>query len=130
MARSFLATLRGADARSLARALALLLVFGGLLEALHSGTMAGATRPATVLCTAGGVSVGDAGTPSSPLPREHDACFTLGCGPLFAGALAAADNAPSIALPMRGAHVLAHASSIDARPKPGNNRPRGPPVLA
>lgn len=130
MMRPFLAGFHGADGRSLARALALLLVVSGCFGALHSGRMAADAADGTVLCGANGVRVAGPGEPIMPLDADYGACCVLGCAVTAFGIATAAGGQPAI--PPRASDVGGHnyASPVIAIVRPTIAGPRGPPVLA
>jgi hypothetical protein len=129
MSRSLLAMVRGPDGRSLAWALALLLVLSGVFGAFSSAGMAGAGPDASLLCR-GDVSSDGAGAPAIPTPEDHGFCCTLGCGPSQAGAHAVVDGVPPAMVPARGISPPADAPGVIALHRPASAGPRGPPVLA
>jgi hypothetical protein len=129
MSRSFLAMLRGADARSIGRALAILLVFNAVFGAFHSGAMARAATGEVILCSSEGAVRAAVGLPEEPAGIEEMSCCVLGCGPSTA---IAAEPAP-LAAPAYAACVvpppLFDRTQGDIR-WPGMASPRGPPALA
>jgi len=130
MARSFLAAFRSTDARSLARALIVLLVFGAGFNGFHAGSMAGIAGNPGVICTGIGVSTGTPDDPSGQDSRHGWSCCQFGCLTAPAGMIAVTD----IALPaMVWAKVLGgplRASPVViAFEGPASAGPRGPPSL-
>jgi hypothetical protein len=127
----FIARLRGADARSLARAIAVLLVFNAFLGSFHSGAMASADPGAFTLCSNEGAVAGDAaGPPQEPDGSLEMSCCTLGCAPSPAAIAAgpAVSAAPAVAAgtdPSLGVDYIVphHRYAASASP-------RGPPALA
>jgi hypothetical protein len=129
MSRSFLARFRGEDARSIAHALAILLVFNAILGAFHSGSMANAATGEIVLCSSDGALRLADGLPKEPGGREGMSCCVLGCGPSPAiaaepAALAASTYAvTAFALPL-------FETGFTGPKRPGSASPRGPPILS
>ena len=128
MSRSFLASLRGADARSVARALALLLVFNAIFGAFHAGAMANGAESA-ILCTSGGAVVSE-GLPQVPTEADEISCCVLGSGP----------SSTAIAAESAALTIPAFEGALSSRPHfetvlrelkyTGSASPRGPPALA
>ena len=122
--RSFLAAARSRDGRSLARALAILLLFNLFAAGLHTGAMAAGEGSGLVLCL--GSSGG--GEPVAPISHRSDCCFT-GCVTTPAGLPVCGDLA--LFIPERLSDrpdlgdVVALAASGPERP-----RARGPPFSA
>ena len=124
MRRSLFALLRGADGRSLARALACLLLINAVVGGFVSGAQA--ADPAAVLCTIGiGSDPADA-----PAPSHDAACCEFGCVPVTP-ALATTPNV----VPERQAvgdvrpPVIPDPAATPAMRIAGHG-PRGPPSLA
>ena len=116
MSRSFLARFRGADARSIAHALAILLVVNAVFGAFHFGTMAKAGTGEIVLCSSeGAIRLAD-GLPREPAAPAEMSCCGLGFGP--SPAALAAEPAPLV------------DRTVISRKHSGSASPRGPPILA
>jgi hypothetical protein len=128
MNRSFLAMFRGADARSIGQALAILLVFNAVFGAFHSGAMAKAATGEIILCSSGGAVRAVDGLPEEPAGIEDMSCCVLGCGPSPAIAAEPAPLAPSFAA-SAVSPPLFDRTPRDIR-RFGIASPRGPPVLA
>ncbi len=129
MSRSFLASLRGTDARSVARALALLLLFNGIFGAYHASAMANGHADA-ILCTSDGAVRVDQGLPQVPAGLEEISCCVLGSGPSPA-AIAAEPALLSGTSFGQNAPATPLADSILREPRhAGSASPRGPPALA
>jgi len=124
MRTSLLAIFRTRDGRSLARAMALLVALHALVFGLDAGTMAGAARARTVLCTSDGAG----SIPAAPAEhRDRDCCLT-GCTAPTVAALP-----PAIAIPApEGMPTAIAAAAVSAGPsRPLTDAaPRGPPRLA
>jgi hypothetical protein len=130
MSRSFLAMFRGADARSIAHALAILLVFNAVFGAFHSGAMAKAATGEVVLCSSEGAVRASEGLPQEPADPQDMSCCVLGNGPTPA---AIASEPAGLSAPTSPASAFAPPffDSTVAGPKhPGSASPRGPPKLA
>ena len=127
--RSLLALFRGPDGRSMAHALALVVLVNVLLAGLHGGALAlSATTGTPVVCTLAGAN-SDPGHPAND--PDDRACCTLGCLSAVASVVppsspVLADAPPAIALPVFIALLAGHATPHPlARP----SNPRGPPLL-
>ena len=130
MPRSLLAILRGSDGRSLARALALLVLVNVVLAGLHGGVLAASSADgAPVVCAlAGGGSA-----PASPADdQQQHACCLIGC-------VSSVITAVAPAAPVIADVPLAVATPLPMPPQTGRTiahlleaptGPRGPPVLA
>jgi hypothetical protein len=123
MRESFLAIFRGSDGRSLAKALACLLVFNAFIAGLHTGAMAAPMADA-VICSIDGA----AGPDNVPVPDGHQppCCVTAtGGNPAFV------PDVPALAPPslLREA-VFATDARVPDRPHAAAHQPRGPPSLA
>ena len=131
MSRSFLARFRGADARSIGHALAILLVFNAILGAFHSGAMAKAAATGeAILCSGEGAVRTSEGLPDPPAGPEDMSCCVLGCGPSPA-AIAAAPAALSVPVPAVSAFAPPlFDCTVVSRKHAGSTSPRGPPILA
>lgn len=128
MSRSFLALFRGADGRSLARALACLLLANAIVSGLAQGAMA-AADPAGVICTSFGSTVAPATGGDHP-GEGGSICCEMGCAPELPALAAspAAVPAPSV---MRDRGPIADAAAPAVRAfRPLGHSPRGPPLLA
>ena len=77
MRRSLLAIFRGSDGRSLAWALALLLIVNGMATWGNAGFAA--ANPGTILCTIDDHPTGD----KAPLPDHENACCTTSSEALY-----------------------------------------------
>lgn len=128
MARLSLAAFRNADARSLARALVLIFVFGTFFDAFHSGSMANIAGNSGVICT---VSVNSVGATSEPTGRSsgfYGSCCLLGCTGMHVATAATTDTVLVVNWP-EAAKPPVRAPFTLALNRPKNFRPRGPPVL-
>jgi hypothetical protein len=128
MARLSLAAFRNADARSLARALVLIFVFGTFFDAFHSGSMANTLGNPGVICT---VNVGSEGANSEQSRRSaglSGSCCLLGCTGMHVATAASTDTVLVVNWP-EAAKPPARVSFTLALNRPANFRPRGPPVL-
>jgi hypothetical protein len=127
MARSFLAAFRSTDARSLARALIVLMVFGAGFNGLHAGAMAGNTGNPGVICAGIGVSTGN------PLGQDSGhgwSCCQFGCLTAPAGMIAAIDIAlPAMVWAQVSGGPLRVSPVVIAFEGPASAGPRGPPIL-
>jgi len=130
MSRTLLAGFRGADGRSLARALAILLVVAGFLGAIDSGRMTADAGGASVICTTHGAAAAGPGNPGRPAREDHCLCCAFGCTGSAPGALTTdVDRLP--AGPARGEVGTPAATTIAlAIRRPPAAGPRGPPGLA
>jgi hypothetical protein len=121
---------RGADARSIARAMAVLLVFNAFFGAFHSGAMARTATGAFTLCSTEGAVRPRDDSPQDPADAEDMSCCVLGCGPLPAALaaepalLAAPTYAASRIPPLLFDKVISDLRRV------GIASPRGPPILA
>jgi hypothetical protein len=130
MSRSFLARFRGADARSIAHALVILLVFNAIFGAFHSGAMAKATTGVAILCTSVGAVRVSEGLPDAPAGPEDMSCCVLGCGPSPA---AIAAEPAALSVPVAAVSAFAPPlfdCTVTSRKHAGSTSPRGPPILA
>lgn len=130
MSRSFLARFRGADARSIAHALAILLVVNAVFGAFHFGTMAKAGTGEIVLCSSeGAIRLAD-GLPREPAAPAEMSCCVLGFGPSPAALAAepAAFAPPAFAVSAFAPPLVDR--TITSRKHSGSASPRGPPILA
>lgn len=73
---TFLNLLRGPDGRSLARAIAILMVFNLFAAGLHAGALAGGGGDAFILCQV----PSEAGDPAVPGSEHRADCCLAGCG--------------------------------------------------
>jgi hypothetical protein len=128
MTQSPLSLFRGHQGRSLARALACLLLVNVILAGFHAGMTP--TEAGTVLCTAASDSSGVADGGSIPPADLDHGCCLLGCvsAPLLL-------VAPTVELPASATSAAADPARIapvafSPGPHSPANRPRGPPVLA
>jgi hypothetical protein len=123
MRRSLLAIFRGPDGRSLAWALAFLLIVNGVATGGQIGFAA--ANPAVVLCTIGDHPAGD----KAPLPGHENPCCPAACSAAF-GAL----SAPEIPLPqakrMPGQLFRSSSESVALDLPQLVHGPRGPPSSA
>lgn len=130
MSRSFLARFRGADGRSIAHALAVLLVFNAFLGALHSGTMAQAATGELILCSSEGAVRAGESLPQEPIGQDAMSCCVLGCGP---SPVALAAEPAAFAPPAFAVSAFAPPlfdATAASRKYSGSASPRGPPILA
>lgn len=126
MRRSLFALLRGSDGRSLARALACLLLLNTIVAGLVEGAMAAPAAPG-LLCSVDGARE----VPASPDGANRSlTCCEMGC-------TAAAPALPPEPAAVPGPAIVPtgfyrHPSIAAAPPSalPDAHRPRGPPVLA
>lgn len=130
MPRTFLAAFRGADGRSIGRALILLLFIAGSLSAFHAGRMAAGVAGDVVICAAGGDGAVGPGHPTSPLTQDHCLCCALGCGGTVLASLdtVAAPTTADHSAPQGPAFIP--ASAVRTTTRQLSTAPRGPPVLA
>ena len=119
---NFLAVLRGPDGRSLARALAVLLLFGLFGAGVHAGAMAG-DGGYSVFCVA------PRGDTAPALPDHHggDECCLTGCNPAQPILATIVDSVaePRVAYVLRDHFVVADRPDSRARFR---QRARGPPL--
>jgi len=130
MRRFCLATFRGPDARSLARALACLLIFSGWLGALHAGSMAVAAAGSTVVCSANGTVPVDGRDPAKPAGKEHRICCLVGCTTAVAGIGTSAVARLEFDPPAHSAGKVDRDVAGVPVVRPALAGPRGPPFLA
>jgi hypothetical protein len=125
MRGSLLATLRGSDGRSLARAFICLLLFNAILAGWHSG--AAAVGAGMAICSAAETGGGD---PAGPARNENAPCCKAGC---LSSAIAISDPPPSPEAPawrlVSAAPVAGPAPPVTA-PRILDHGPRGPPPAA
>ncbi len=126
--RPLLALLRGPDGRSMARALALIVLTNVLLAGLHGGAMAESAATGTsAICTLAGAN-SDPGHPANDPDRR--ACCVLG---LNAVASVVPPSPPILAdtppATMVAVLVPAPAEHATLHPLDGPASPRGPPLL-
>jgi Protein of unknown function (DUF2946) len=130
MARSFLSAFRGTDARSLAQALILLLVFSAGFDAFHAGTMASASETAGVICSATGPSNIAPGNPSDAPQGRGWSCCVIGCASIATGIVTTNDvTSPIIVWTKLSEKPLRGFSTVAGFDRPRNFGPRGPPSL-
>lgn len=129
MPRTFLAGFRGADGRSLARALALLLVVAGCIGAAHAGRMAVGVTAGFVVCSVNGAGTSANRNPTLPVNQDHCICCAFGCTGATPGVLAETVERPPAA-PEAKVHSVVQSSFAVPLRRPLNAGPRGPPVLA
>jgi hypothetical protein len=123
MRRSLFTTFRGADGRSLAWALALLL----LVNAFVSGANIGfAATPGVTLCAVGDTH-GAGDTPGAP--GHADPCCLAGCVTSAAGVPVAGTILP-LPRPTAGTLVVSGDAVVRATLRWVAYAPRGPPLLA
>ena len=130
MSRSFLAMLRGADARSIGHALAILFVFNTVFGAFHSGLMTAAVAGEVVLCSSEGAVRAPGQLPGPPAGEEVLSCCVLGNGP---APVALAAEPARLSAPTPVATVsppLRPDRRIPDIRHSGSASPRGPPLLA
>ena len=125
MGSSLLGLFRGTDGRSLARALACLILVNALFAGLHNGAVAAGVG--TAICSLGH----DRGSGGTPGDEQNAPCCSAGCT-LSAAALI---NPPEAALAAPiwrfiGAAAIAAASGPAASTRTFDHGPRGPPSLA
>lgn len=130
MQRFHLAAYRGADGRSLARALACLLVLSGWLGALHAGSMAALAGDGVVVCRANGSALADGSVPLTPANRDNCFCCVVGCTAAVAGIAAGAVEQPESDRPTETIAKPNQALVAVAAVRPTLAGPRGPPFLA
>jgi hypothetical protein len=133
MQKSLFALMRGADGRSLARALIVLLLANVIVGGFHLGAMAAAGDGVGVICSL--ASGAGAHAPGPTQPQNDCPCCALGCAlacghasavpvePSLA-AIALAPPARSVAAPVRLDHA-APSSRLSS-----SNGPRSPPLPA
>lgn len=127
MRRSFLALFRDADGRSLARALACLLLVNAIVGGLAQGAMA-AADPAVVLCTAtGGVQPA---ADESGGRNDGGACCEMGCVPQLPAVASTPDPLPAPRIAHDLGSIAAPAATFVPLSLPAAHQPRGPPLLA
>jgi hypothetical protein len=124
MARSPLALLRGSDGRSLARALACLLLLNAIVVGFHSGSLAAA--PDTVICSA---FAGDGAAPAPAGDDHPPSCCLSGCVS-SAAALPPPEGTGLVRPPHLVPAPLHDAVAIAPSPHRDAVSARGPPVLA
>jgi hypothetical protein len=128
MPRSLLPAFRGADARSLSKALVLLVAFSGFLGAFHAGGTAGQSNFSAIICNTQGVSADRSQDPTHQ--REHFCCV-FGCTTAAVGVVAKIDPPTLAALGSTlPAKQRAPSSLVVAPARPGDIGPRGPPLSA
>jgi hypothetical protein len=122
MRRSLFAIFRGRDGRSLAWALALLLVVNAFVAGAHTGF---AASPSAVLCTI------DKAAGDSQAPAGHgEPCCLAGC---LTPALGLGDAVAALPLPVAlpgRALSSPDAAIVMVLPPIGSHGPRGPPLFA
>lgn len=130
MRRFCLASLRGADGRSLARALVCVLTLSGWLGALHAGSMAAVAAGGTVVCSANGGVLVDGRDPTDPASKERCICCLVSCTTPVAGiatsAVAQIELDPPAVSASKADRDVADVPVI----WPAFAGPRGPPFLA
>jgi len=128
MIRAFSAALRGTDGRSLARALAALVVLNALTAGLHGGAMAATPRLAAI-CT---MTASADEAPFQRLPRPGSDCpsCVVGCAtpmasltPPVSGLVRPSENGGA-------GRPVAAVGAADGPAVSGPHGPRGPPLLA
>lgn len=128
MAFSPFILLRSADGRSLAKALACLLLINVVVAGFHAGMVT--ANPSGVICSVVAAnSVGGASGPVSPADQNHDCCL-FGCVPAPTLIEASPEQLPA---PAVAVVPVSRTTSPTARPlasRRAGYRPRGPPVLA
>lgn len=129
MLSTFLASFRGADGRSLARALAVLLVISGCLSAIHSGRMAEVSVGGTVVCGVNGAYIPVSGDSTPLFDQHHCICCTFGCGNAANCALPGAIARIAATTLAADAASLVHTAFLPAAKNVLAAGPRGPPVL-
>ncbi len=134
MQKSLFALMRGADGRSLARALIVLLLVNILVGGFHLGAMAAAGNGVGVICSlASGASASH--DPAAPQPDDQCPCCALGCA-VGCGPAPAVPVEPSLAgfvLPPAGGTVNEAVPLGQSAPSPrlrSSNGPRSPPLPA
>jgi hypothetical protein len=130
MSRSFLAMFRGADARSIGHALAILLVFNAFLGAFHSGAMAKGANGEVILCNSDGAVRASDGLPQEPADAEDMSCCVLGCGPSPVAITAEPALFAAPAYQVSATSPLLVESLLCDLRRAGGASPRGPPILA
>lgn len=124
MDRQFRVRFRGDDARSLVRALILLVLFSGFLGAFHSASMAGGFAGGGVICTGTGPE-----SPAIPATRENCLCCMFACGSACAAILDAKNGNSIDTRSADGTVSFEPLAIIVARRILANAGPRGPPLL-
>jgi hypothetical protein len=128
MRRSLLAAFRTADARSLAKALVLLVAISGVLGAFHAGGMASPSNFSGIICGSQGISLDGPAKPSGE--HEHFCCL-FGCTTIAAGIVAKTEPPTPVAIgSIQPARQPAPTTILVAPAPPGHIGPRGPPLLA
>jgi hypothetical protein len=134
MGTSLFALMRGADGRSLARALIVLLLANVVVGGFHLGAMAAAGDGAGVICTlASGAAASH--DPAAPQQDNDCPCCALGCA-LACGHASAVPVEPSLAamaVPPPAQSVAAPVPHDHAAPSlrlTSSNGPRSPPLPA
>lgn len=127
--RSFLASLRGSDGRSLARALAAIVLVNVVLAGLHGGALAFAATTATpTVCT----TLGGNNDPAFPAnDSDRRASGMVGTLTTVASVVppaspALADEPPALPMPV---FIALPAGQATPHPLDGPANPRAPPLL-
>jgi hypothetical protein len=134
MGTSLFALMRGADGRSLARAMIVLLLVNVFVGGFHLGAMAAAGNGIGVICTLAS-DASAAHDPAAPQPGDQCPCCALGCA-IACGHATAVPAEPSLAgipLPPAGETVTQAVPLDHGVPSPrlpSSNRPRSPPLPA
>ncbi|MCB1488121.1 MAG: hypothetical protein KDJ88_11765 [Bauldia sp.] len=118
---SFLAAVRSRDGRSIARALAIALLFNLFAAGLHTGAMAAGEGSGLVLC----LGSSDVDGHGAPLTHWSDCCFT-GCVTTPAALPVCGDVALFVPEKLTDRPDLGDAVAL-AAPGPERPRARGPP---
>jgi Protein of unknown function (DUF2946) len=129
MTGTSIAGFRGADGRSLARCLALLLVVVGCLGAFHSGRMAAAAADGFIICSTNGAAPSVSDNPTPPSSQDHCICCAFGCSTAAHGVLAGPYDRELLAAPRSERPRFARTSTVLSVRLALNAGPRGPPVL-
>lgn len=124
MDRQFLVRFRRDDARSLVRALILLVLISGFLGASHSASMAGGFAGGGIICTGTGSE-----SPAIPAAQENCLCCMFACGSAYAAIVDAKSGNSIDTRPANENVSFKPDAIIVARQMPANAGPRGPPLL-
>ncbi len=133
MGTSLFGLMRGADGRSLARALIVLIVVNVFVGGFHLGAMAADGDGGGVICTL--ASGAGAHAPGSTGPQNDCPCCVLGCA-VACGHASAAPVEPSLAailVPPPALRVAVLVPPDHAAPSPrlpSSHGPRSPPLPA
>jgi hypothetical protein len=128
MAYSPFTLLRNADGRSLAKALACLLLINVVVAGFHAG-MATAGTGGVICSVAADSAAGGGGGPVTPADEDHSCCL-IGCTPAPVLIAAAPEALPTPAIATLPVQSITAPAARPLSSRMAAHRPRGPPVLA